>query len=128
MAGVTTFTPAIGDKLCDRIASGESLKSILREKGMPHEATVYRWLRDHEAFREQYARAREDQAESDADAVGDIGQRALTGEIDPQAARVAIDALKWSAGKRNPKKYGDRIQQEHSGAVTITRAVYPAGE
>lgn len=104
------FTQEIADELCDRISCGESLKSILREDGKPAESMVYRWLRENEAFREQYARAREEMAEADADTVGDIGHRVLAGELDPQAARVAIDALKWSAGKRNAKKYGDKVQ------------------
>jgi hypothetical protein len=32
--------------------------------------------------------------------------------------RLQIDARKWVLGKMNPKKYGERIQQEHSGEVT----------
>lgn len=104
------FTQAIADRLCDRIACGHSLKSVLREPGQPAESMVYRWLRGNPAFREQYARAREEMADADADSVGDIGHRVLLGEIDPLAARVAIDAFKWSAGKRNAKKYGDKMQ------------------
>ena len=126
----STFTQEVADELCERIACGETLKSICREDGQPEERTVYRWLRANEAFRQQYARAREEMADADADNVGDLGHRVLRGEIDPQAARVAMDAFKWSAGKRNAKKYGDKLQQEHSGEVglTITRKVFHDGE
>lgn len=82
---------------------------------MPNKATVFRWLTIHESFRDQYACARESQGEADADRVGDVTQKVLDGELDPAAARVAIDALKWSAGKRLPKKYGDLSKVELSG-------------
>ncbi|MCF1502182.1 hypothetical protein L0F51_00185 [Afifella sp. H1R] len=68
-----------------------------------------RWLQVNDAFRQQYARARSEQADADADAIGDIAERVLRGEVEPNAGRVAIDALKWSAGKRKPKKYGDKL-------------------
>ena len=32
------------------------------------------------------------------------------------ADRVKIDALKWIAGRRAPKRYGERVQQEITGA------------
>lgn len=82
---------------------------------MPATATVFRWLTNNEMFREQYTRAREDQGEADADRVGDLADKVARGLLDPAAGRVAIDALKWSAGKRLPKKYGDRIDLNHGG-------------
>ncbi len=33
--------------------------------------------------------------------------------------RLQVDARKWYAGKLRPKVYGDKIQQEHSGEVTV---------
>lgn len=122
MGRPSTYSEEVAEEICWRIRCGESLKQIVRDDDMPDERTVYRWLDDerHEAFRQQYARAREGMADADADAVNDIGRRVLSGEIDPQAARVAMDALKWSAGKRNAKKYGDKVQTELSGGVELT--------
>lgn len=120
-----SFSPEIANAICERIAGSESLKSICRDEDMPSESTVRNWLArgskaesqedEFAAFLRQYAHAREAQADTDADEVGDIGRKTLAGEYDPQAARVAIDALKWSAGKRAPKKYGERVTQEHTG-------------
>lgn len=117
MPRASEYTQAVADAICDRLAEGESLRAICRDEGMPAISTVFKWLGKPEnaPFVEQYARAREEQAENDADKVTDLGDRCARGEIDPQAARVAIDAAKWSAGKRLPKKYGDKIQQEVSG-------------
>lgn len=117
MPRATEFSQAVADVICDRLAEGESLRAICRDDEMPAISTVFKWLGKPEnaPFVEQYARAREEQAENDADKVTDLGDRCARGEIDPQAARVAIDAAKWSAGKRLPKKYGERIQQEITG-------------
>ena len=109
------------EAICEAIACGQSLLQTLRESGMPHYATVMRWLEADESFRENYARAREAQGDADADQVGDIVAKVLSGEIDPQAARVAIDALKWSAGKRLPKKYGDKLGLDVQGSIKIER-------
>lgn len=109
MGRLTTFSDEVANEICERIACGESLASVCRSEDMPPMRTVMGWLRVYPEFRQHYARARAEQGESDADAVADIRQRMLDGEIDPQAARVAIDSLKWSAGKRLPKKYGDKL-------------------
>lgn len=111
----STFTEEVAQEICIRIACGEALAAICRDEDMPAYRTVMTWLSINDTFQHNYARAREDQGNADADAVTDIGRRCLDGELDPQAARVAIDALKWSAGKRLPKKYGDRKSHELSG-------------
>lgn len=110
----SAYSKEIADKLCMGIAEGKSLAELCRTYKLAY-STVIQWLRAHQDFQRDYARAREDQADADADAVGDIAARVLRGELDPQAARVAIDAYKWAAGKRKPKVYGDRVVQEHSG-------------
>jgi len=112
MARPSKFTAEIGDAICERIADGESLRSICREDGAPDKATVFRWLGEHEAFRDQYARAREAQADSYADDIADIADDKA---LDPNDKRVRIDARKWLAGKLRPKRYGEKIVQEHSG-------------
>jgi hypothetical protein len=35
-------------------------------------------------------------------------------------ARLRMDARKWMLGKMHPKKYGEKVQQEHSGELTTT--------
>lgn len=104
-------TPEIFDRICERLAEGESLRAICRDDGMPSMSTIFRFLRDeaNETARQQYAQAREDQADVDADKISEQADLVAAGKADPQAARVAIDAWKWAAGKRKPKVYGDRV-------------------
>ena len=108
----TDYTQEKAADFCSRIALGNSLRSVVKDDDMPSHTTVYNWFNKHPEFIEQYARAKEDSADSRVDQIEDIGQRTLSGEYDPQAARVAIDAFKWTSGKHRPKKYGDRIQQD----------------
>ncbi len=103
--------------------AGKSLRSICTQKNMPDQATVYRWLDRFKTFCEQYARAREVQADTLADEILDIAddttldiQQGTQGHERAQheavhRSKVRIDARKWLAGKLAPKKYGDKIQQ-----------------
>jgi len=107
----SNYSDKVVDEICERIADGESLTQICEEEDKPSRRSVFRWLNDpaNELFRRKYARAREASAEATADDVEHISRMAARGEIEPAAARAAIDGLKWSAGKRSPKKYGDKV-------------------
>ena len=112
----TKYTETIGHKICSLIGMGKSLNSICgaddEENEFPSRQTVYAWFTKHKEFLDNYARAKNDSADADADKVAAICEDVLKGKVDPQSARVAIDALKWMAGKKRPKKYGDRITQD----------------
>ena len=101
-----TFTQALADEICERIADGQSLRAICSEPGKPDKSTVFRWLGQNEAFRDQYARARESQADTLFDDILDIVDQS----DDPQIARLRMDARKWMAGKLRPKVYGDKVE------------------
>lgn len=118
MAPKATITPKAVEAILDRIAGGESLMAILRENGMPGYSTFISHLSKDEELQDKYRRAREASGDADADKVGDIADKAARGEIDPNAARVAIDAYKWAAGKRKPKVYGDKL--DLSGRIGLT--------
>jgi hypothetical protein len=109
MAKPTYFSEELFDTICDRIADGESLRGICREKEMPSTTAFMRWVANDASLVERYTRARTVSGDADADDMKDIAMRVVAGEIEPNAGRVAIDALKWSAGKRRPMKYGDKI-------------------
>lgn len=108
MGRPSDFTDALAAEICERIVLGETIAEICDLDHMPGETTVYRWLQSNEGFREQYARAREDSGNKSADVIQRIARQVEAGTMAPDAARVAIDAHKWIAGKRKPKVYGDR--------------------
>lgn len=69
----------------------------------------------------QYARAREEGFMAQADELMEWEYKLLNGELDPNAARVAIDARKWRLGKMS-KFLGDRPEQNQ---VNIQNNVMP---
>jgi hypothetical protein len=130
----SSFTQEIADTICQRIADGQSLRSICSLEAMPGQTTVFRWLESNEAFRDQYARAREVQADTLFDEILDIADDGRNDWIERhdqegtatgyrengeamRRSQLRIDARKWMAGKLRPKKYGDKIELEHGGQV-----------
>jgi hypothetical protein len=39
------------------------------------------------------------------------------GTLDPAIGRIEVDARKWFASKFLPKRFGDKVEVEHSGSV-----------
>lgn len=116
----STYTPELAAEICKSIALGASLRTICDSDSMPDQTTVYRWLRERDDFRQQYVRAREDQAETMLDQIITIADDTSNDtEITDQGerpnsewitrSRLRVDARKWAMSKLAPKKYGDKI-------------------
>lgn len=116
MARPSDFTKEKANAICELLMEGRSLRSICAQDDMPSQTTVFRWLNAQPQFREQYAHARDNQADTYADRAVD---EALTAE-DASIGRLRMDALKWAAGKLAPKRYGDKLDLSHSGEVGLT--------
>lgn len=97
------------DAICERLADGESLRSICRDEAMPSTSTVCKWLGKNADFAEQYARARELQADALFDDILDIADKGLKALGAPEDRRIQIDARKWMAGKLKGK-YSDKVK------------------
>lgn len=122
------FNEGAAEQILEAIAEGTGLVTFLKQRpDMPSYSTVMRWVRDNPEFAENYTRACEDMADNDADKIADVAKGVIEGRIDPQAARVAIDAYKWSAGKRRPKKYGDKIDVTQTSTVAVTHTLDVSG-
>ncbi|WP_423169688.1 terminase small subunit protein [Stenotrophomonas maltophilia] len=129
MARPSKFTPNLADAICELLVDGKSLRTICSTAKMPSRSTVIRWLAENEIFRNQYARARELQADTLAEEILDIADKAVLGErlkkdgkgqvLERQTgdmverSKLMIDARKWYAGKLQPKKYGERVALDH---------------
>jgi hypothetical protein len=111
MSRPSTYSPELAAEICGRLANGEPLAKICREEAMPAPSSVYLWLTQHKDFSDMYARAREDQADTMADEIVRIADEAE----DPAKGRLQVDARKWVAAKLKPRKYGDKVTNEHSG-------------
>lgn len=125
------YTSELAEEICARIANGQSIREIERTDGMPAMSTIFRWLAKFPEFQEQYARAREAQAEHLAEDILDIADNGTNDWMERQRetkgvrfvenaeainrSRLRVDARKWLLSKLLPKKYGDKL--EHAGKV-----------
>jgi hypothetical protein len=105
------YSEETATRICTEIALGKSLMSICSADDMPDRVTVWRWLEEHIEFRNEYARARELQADHYADQIVDLADAAE----DANLARLQIDARKWTAAKLRPSRYSERLLNEHTG-------------
>lgn len=126
MSRPSDYSPELALSICERLVIGESLRAICREESMPGLSTVFRWLEQDQGFREQYARARDIQADTFADEITEIADDGSNDWMERknaegenigwqvngehiQRSRVRIDTRKWIASKLKPKKYGDKL-------------------
>lgn len=129
----TIYSDKVASNICSRIANGESLRSICKDKKMPAISTVMHWLVDgsHKSFLEQYEIARRIQAETLADELFDIAddgtndwiervgkdgepQQTLNNEH-VQRSRLRIDTRKWYLSKVLPK-FSEKQQIDHTSS------------
>jgi hypothetical protein len=93
------YSPEIAAEICERMAMGESLRSICRAEGMPAEATARLWaIEDREGFSSQYAMASQIRMDCLADEILEIADNESG---DPARDRLRLDIRNaiWS-GRR----------------------------
>lgn len=127
----TIYNEKLAKIICDRIAKGESVRSISRDDKMPDQTTILAWAIDiSHPFSKQYDRAREIQAETLTDELHEIADDARNDFMERQTkdgfvalvdhehiarSKLRIDTRKWAASKLRPKRYGEKVTQEITG-------------
>lgn len=128
------YTPELGDKICEKLAEGKSMRYISRLKSMPSCSTMFKWIREIPEFSQQYDTAKQETHNAWFEEITDIpdnqvGNPLLNDEGEPildeagnpvmtvdaaaiQHARLRVDSRKWALSKLMPKKYGDRVTQD----------------
>jgi hypothetical protein len=131
MGRPSAYSEEIAERICGEISAGKSLRSICEQEGMPTKTTVFRWLASEEAFRDQYARARETQADAMLEEILEIADdgrsdsytddegNVRTDQDVIARSRLRVDTRKWAMSKMAPKKYGDKLDVNHDGKVTV---------
>ena len=117
----------IVNTICFRISEGESLRSIVKDEGMPDLTTFLVWISEDQVKSKQYARAMELRADSMfedmLDIADDSSEDILTDDIGNakvntefvQRSRLRVDTRKWILSRMNPKKYGDKTDITTNG-------------
>ncbi len=129
MAAIATGRPSgysedLADEICGYLSTGMSMASIALLDHMPEAATMFRWLGKYASFCDKYARAQEQRAIARVERMDSIAEQVLEGKLDPNAARVVLDTMKWVAARESPKKYGDRL--ELNGSIAMTHSIAEA--
>lgn len=131
MGRPSDFTAAMGEEICERIATTpRGLDFICQsDEALPSPRTVHRWLAASEEFRQSYLRARERQADlifdecleiaddgtNDTKLVGAEGEeREVCDSEWISRSKLRVETRMRMAGKLLPKKYGDRQTVEHT--------------
>ena len=111
------------------------MREICRMDGMPSRTSVVTVLARDEEFQVQYARACEVRAETIFDEMLEIADdgtndwqaRQNADGVDGlafnaehvQRSKLRIEARKWALSKMMPKKYGDKLDVNHGGGITV---------
>ena len=116
----TEYTEELGEKICEKIASGMSERQISKLSGMPSVWTMRRWKAKHPEFHNLSVEAREISSELYDDRrrelcdwlTNEIKERATSGEPFPsgvvESARAVMQELARSASMRDDSRFGDR--------------------
>lgn len=126
----TDYNQEIADKICAALSEGKSLRTVCLEDDMPDKTTVFRWLRTHEEFCNQYTRAKQEATDALADEIQDIaddgrndwmevhkkdGDIILLDREHVERSKLRIETRKWLMAKMKPKKYGDKLDLTSGG-------------
>ncbi|MDP4545850.1 hypothetical protein Q8P09_12270 [Psychrobacter faecalis] len=127
----TIYSEGLAQVICESLMVGMSLRKICELDGMPAISTVMQWLASgKDGFMEQYAHARQVQAEYLLDELIDIaddsaddyeivnGEERLNQEH-IQRAKLRIDTRKWNIEKLAPKRYGVKQQIESNVNLSV---------
>lgn len=133
------YTKELADAICERLAMGESMRTVCIEETMPAMSTIFKWLRENDQFSEQYARAKQESADAMAEEILDIADNGTndweTIELENgyekevinhevlARSRLRVDTRKWLMAKMKPKKYGDKIDMTTNGKELPTPIV-----
>jgi len=115
------YSEELADRICARIAEGESLKSICARDGFPDRRTVYRWFVAHPHFLVMQKTAREEHADAEVERFHEIAdeepERDDKGRVDMgwvQRQRLRLDTRKWTLARMHPK-YNERTEVVGAG-------------
>ena len=125
------------EEILAQVAKGRSLRDVCDngDDWIPPRKTFEGWCDADADLAAQYAQAREDRADVIFDEILEIADDATNDWMERngdnakgwvengehiQRSRLRVDARKWMVGKMNPKKYGDKLDVNHGGAIAVT--------
>ena len=117
-----SYTPIMGDIICDAIRRGLKLKDMENDAQFPPVSAIQLWKATNPEFRRRLESAYKDRAERYHDDAIETALSAISAPKEMQAGlKLAVSTLQWAAEKGNPDRYGAKKEQSsgNSGGVTV---------
>ena len=125
-----TYTREVFESIIARVATGESVRSICKDEGMPSRDTFFVWLYRDPSLADQYAHAKAISAYADEDELNEISddgtndwmeRRNKDGEIvgwqlngeAVQRSRLRVETRRWLMERRMPTRFGQKVDVNH---------------
>lgn len=109
---VTKYDTDLALQICELIAEGFTLTEICNDTDhFPHKTTFNRWCVNNPDLRKAYLSARELSAFALEDHAINLAREIIENPGSAQRVRafdIAMNQMRWSASKRNPREYGER--------------------
>ncbi|MFC4353398.1 hypothetical protein ACFOW6_17785 [Fodinicurvata halophila] len=128
------FSERTALKLLDGLAAGKTLAELGRQKGMPHPASVSRWIRENPEFAEAVKEARRVGAGAQADQLvamtHELVDRARDGKLQPgevAAVREHSNTLRWFLSRWAPSEFGEKPAPQTQVVVNTSLGAESSG-
>lgn len=108
MARPSEYDFELCKSICDQIADGDNIKSILKQSGYPDWTTFRRWKNENEELRTLYVSSQQDKGIALEDRLDELEQDLLDEKIDSRTYNVLAQTIKWKMAKFYPKVFGDK--------------------
>lgn len=124
------YSDKLATAILDRLAAGESLRAICKDDGMPAFQTVLGWVNRDDEFARKYAAATDCRAQMLCDEMLEIADKTLPGvrvkngpdgretviSDQVERAKLQVHARQWALARMAPKRFGNRVLNEITGA------------
>jgi hypothetical protein len=137
--GISKYTDKLADEIVARLSTGETLRSICRDKKMPIWTTVYDWMDRYPEFSLRIARARELGYDAIAEEALRIADTPILGETIKESKfgtevtradmlghrKLQIETRLKLLAKWSPKRYGDTKQEDKEDKIVYVDNLEP---
>jgi hypothetical protein len=121
MSRKSTYSEEKAYEICEIIATTtKGLRAISVMEGMPDMSTIVRWLQKNDSFKSKYAEAKQWQQDLEVEEMKEISDGGDADDIvKVNRDKLRVHARMWLSSKLAPKKYGDKIEVENTGTLTV---------
>lgn len=124
MARPTKYNDKLANRILNLYASGKTLQTIEKQKGIPTRHTICKWRVQFPEFGKLYDTA----LLSYSEAIIEEALQIADTEEDAKKAKNRIDIRTWIASKYNRPRFGDKIDVQHTHLLDVSEPIAKALE